>query len=339
MALKIIKAQDPISVNTLVMLLYGMPGAGKTSTALTAKNPLLLDFDNGAHRCIGRKDSVQIKSWKDITSLSAQDLQPYDSIIIDTVGRALEFLAVDLIAEKSSLAKGGALTLQGYGAINQAFKVWIAQLRQYGKNIILLAHDKEEKNGDLKYIRPDAMGSAKDEIKKISDMIGYVYLENKNRIVSFDPTEAWYGKNSGNIPASRLPDYNVNKTFLQDIIDATLAKMNAKTEEQKAYEEAFAFAQSLIDEATTSEELAVLKENAIIKKNVILQGLLAEKIAHTLIVQATTSEELNALITHPDVSKNQTFKKWLIDRATELNYEFSKELKEFVLKAKEVANA
>src|SRR5690606_9551046 len=87
MALKITRATDPIRVERLNVCLYGQPGAGKTSLAFTASRPLLLDFDQGAHRAAGRKDTVQVHHWGDVAGIAAGDLSEFDTIIVDTAGR------------------------------------------------------------------------------------------------------------------------------------------------------------------------------------------------------------------------------------------------------------
>src|SRR5690606_38238567 len=50
MALKITKASDPLTVEQLIVCIYGPPGLGKTTLGFSARKPLLLDFDRGAHR-------------------------------------------------------------------------------------------------------------------------------------------------------------------------------------------------------------------------------------------------------------------------------------------------
>jgi hypothetical protein len=58
MTVRIIRSTDPVKIETVVVLVYGDPGAGKTSLAFTAADPLMLDFDRGAHRSGFRGDSV-----------------------------------------------------------------------------------------------------------------------------------------------------------------------------------------------------------------------------------------------------------------------------------------
>ena len=97
MGLTIIRAADPIRVERLNLVLYAQPGIGKTSLAFTADLPLLLDFDNGAHRAANRKDTVRITNWSDVADITAADLAPFKTVIVDTAGRALDVLAADII--------------------------------------------------------------------------------------------------------------------------------------------------------------------------------------------------------------------------------------------------
>ena len=52
-------------------LIYGEPGIGKTSVALSAPKPLLIDFDNGLRRVAKQyqTDSVQIESYQNLLDI------------------------------------------------------------------------------------------------------------------------------------------------------------------------------------------------------------------------------------------------------------------------------
>lgn len=59
----LIKKPNELTVkNALSALIYGQPGMGKTTLALSSPQPLLLDFDGGVHRvnAAHRVDTVQI---------------------------------------------------------------------------------------------------------------------------------------------------------------------------------------------------------------------------------------------------------------------------------------
>ena len=82
----LIKKPNELNVQTKIkMLIFGQAGMGKTTLALSAPNPLLVDFDNGVNRVnyAHIKDTVQIEKYEDIlVLLSQEDLTPYDTLVI-----------------------------------------------------------------------------------------------------------------------------------------------------------------------------------------------------------------------------------------------------------------
>lgn len=70
-----------------------------------------------------------------------------------------------------------------------------------GKSVIFVAHEREEKNGEDKQIRPEIGGSSAGDLIKELDLVGYMEAIGKDRTISFDPCEKFYGKNTCNLPA------------------------------------------------------------------------------------------------------------------------------------------
>src|SRR3974390_2839630 len=106
--LKITRADKPITIEQLVLLIYALPGIGKSTLACTADAPLLYDFDNGAYRAKNRKDVVQIESWDDVANQTREDLEPYQTLIVDTSGRCLDVLTADIIQQSPKNDRGRA---------------------------------------------------------------------------------------------------------------------------------------------------------------------------------------------------------------------------------------
>jgi uncharacterized protein YeeX (DUF496 family) len=233
MALKIIKAADPIHIDQIVTTIYGPPGVGKSSLGFTANAGLLLDFDSGAYRTANRGDSVAIKNWSDVTGLTRDDLAPYRTIVIDTVGRALDAISADIIAREPKMGRAGALTLQGYGKLKAEFTAWLKLLRSFELDVVLLAHADEQRNGDETIERIDAQGGSKNEIYKVSDAMGRLAIREGKRVLLFSPTDTAFGKNPAGFEPLPVPHFDARSTFLGDVIHDIKAKLNELSEEQR----------------------------------------------------------------------------------------------------------
>lgn len=298
MALKITKSSDPITVDRLNMVIYGPPGIAKTSVAFTADAPLLLDFDQGSHRAANRKDVVRVTSWQDVADIGADDLAPFKTVVVDTAGRALDALTADIIRANPKHGRGGALTLQGYGELKARFGAFLKLLNSFGKDVVLIAHMDEQRNGDDVIERLDVQGGSKGEIYKAADAMGRLAIVNGQRWLRFSPTDAAFGKNPAQLEPLAVPGANdpAFASFLAKVIQQTKDKLNALTEDQrKAKRELDAF-------------------------NATLAG-------------AATADDINALM--PDAAKHgATYKALLTKRAKALGMEFDKPAGKFLFPEK-----
>lgn len=276
MALRIIKSSDPIKVERLNVCIYGAPGTGKTSMAFTSESPLLLDFDNGAHRAANRKDTVRVQQWEDVATLSADDLADYKTIVVDTAGRALDILTADIIRRNPKAGRGGALTLQGYGTLKAEFVAWLKALNAIGKDVLLIAHMDEQRNGDDIIERLDVQGGSKGEIYKAADAMGRIAIREGRRVLNFSPTDAAFGKNPGRLEPILVPTPDADPAFLSGVIASIKKRLNELTEEQRE-------AQSVLDswrgiiEALETPEHFTEKFSAITKAPAAAQALYKAK--------------------------------------------------------------
>ena len=292
MALKIISSAQPIEVKNIIVCLYAPPGAGKTSTAFTASKPLLLDFDQGSYRSQFRKDTVQVANWSDVTNITEDDLQPYNTIIVDTVGRALDILRADIVRRnvKGTTRGGGELTQQGYGTLKHAFSSWLTQLRSFGKDVVLLSHMTEQQQKDEFVERLDIQGSSKTEIYKVADLMGRLRFDDANRrVLDFNPSSTGFGKNPVQFDAISVPNFKTEPHFLEDVIQQVKEGLNKQSSEAIQ-------AQKELDEA------------------------------HSKFSELVTIEQFNLAI---DPNMSNLHKKLLLDYARKSGFKFNTETKEF----------
>lgn len=258
--LKIIRATEPMTVANIVLTAYAAPGLGKTTLAFTAEKALLLDFDKGAYRSARRGDAVAVASWKDVQAMSPEDLAPYSTIVIDTAGRALDCLAQDIIEQNPKAGRAdGSLTLQGFGSLKSRFAQWQAFLRSLGKDVVLLAHMDEQKNGDDTQERIDAQGASKNEIYKSSDAMCRIRLDGRDgRYLDFNPRAGGFGKNPAQLPQIPFPHPDQNPRFLAEVIAQIKASINKITEGQAAAVNETKLWEQTVSQASSVQEINLL---------------------------------------------------------------------------------
>ena len=208
-----IKRPSELSVKaTLSVLIYGQPGIGKTTFGVSAPDAVLFDYDGGVQRINGAHQvpTLQPISWED-TNLALQEIQnempEIKTIVIDTVGKMLDYMSAYIIKTDPKMAmRDSSLSLKGYGVRKQMFVNFIKQLSLMGKNVIFIAHEREDKRNETIIKRPEIGGSSQGDLIKELDLVGYMSAYGKDRVITFDPHEEYYAKNTCNLPAAiKLP--------------------------------------------------------------------------------------------------------------------------------------
>lgn len=219
--LRIIEATETIDVKHPIFLIFGQPGVCKTSLGFSAENPVLLNFDteSALARAVNRGPAMNVLTIEELRELEAGSdlLDPYSTITIDPVGSCVSLMVQDMIDKNPKLGRDGNPSPQGWGVLKNRFRKWMTQLRAMDKNILLVAHHKEDKNGDSVFVRPDIAGGSKDEVMRLADFVGFVYMSGKQRMLDFNPTEAWYGKNPAQWPAWNVPAPEKARTFMAQL--------------------------------------------------------------------------------------------------------------------------
>lgn len=223
------KATELEMPTTIKMMVYGQAGMGKTTFALSAEKPLLLDFDNGVKRVnmshLDGVDIVQITSWQDVKMVLQENLSDYRTIVVDTIGKMMDFI----ITFKCGLKQP---RVQDWGGINAEFTWFTRALGALGKHIIFVAHRDTRKEGDDTVFVPALREKSYNSIVTELDLLGYLEMKAENgrqvRTITFDPTSRNDGKNTCNLDSvmylPTIVDGNGNATGKNDFIAEKIVK-------------------------------------------------------------------------------------------------------------------
>lgn len=194
------------SNSTIKCLIYGQPGIGKSTIALSAPQPVLLDFDGGVNRVnkAFQCPTLQVENWEQVLAALEELKQgavPCKSIVIDTAGKMLDYMS-DYIMRNDSRMKmrDGSLALKGYGTRKIMFTNFLREVTLMGKNVVFVAHEKEDKDGEIRIVRPEMSGSSLGDLLKELDLVGYMQANGAERAVYWSPQERFYAKNTCNLP-------------------------------------------------------------------------------------------------------------------------------------------
>jgi DNA polymerase III delta prime subunit len=275
----------------LKLLIAGYPGIGKTTLALSAPKPLLLDLDKGIDRVEAKYRSVTsvVNTYEELMEdLKSTNLDEFETIVLDTGGKLLEILKPKVIAEDPKNGqRDGTLTLKGYGAVSRAFSQFMAFLDTFNKHIVILFHAKEERDGDAVRLRILVEGSTKDVVWQNMDLGGFIEMRGKNRVIGFSNCERYFAKATHSIKGIYdIPDTNETgkNTFLTDLFKKAIDDLNSEVKQyanqKQIYDQAMYAGRKLIDEAEDLETF-----NKMVKD--------IQNLTHIL----TSKEELRHLIT------------------------------------------
>lgn len=225
--MSLIKKATELQISkTVKMMIYGQAGMGKTTLALSAPKPLLLDFDNGVKRVnnaqLADVGIVPIKNWQEVQQVLRENLSDYETIVVDTIGKMMDFI----IAYRCGF---GTPRIQDWSAINNDFQQFVHTLNDLNKNIIFVAHRDVQTDGNSRVFVPALRPKNYNSIVTELDLLGYVQMRNENgyqkRTITFDPTDVSDGKNTCNMPSV------MNIPAINDVQGNAIAKNDFITRE------------------------------------------------------------------------------------------------------------
>ena len=232
------------------MLIAGYPGIGKSTLALSAPNPLHIDVDFGIDRIEPRyrKAYIQPQSYDEILGdLTPINLQNYDTLVFDTGGKLISLMSLWAIKKDSKYGKrDGSLSLKGYGFVGKEFvRLMDYCFYELQKNIVIVFHATEEKDGDNTRLRIKVEGQTKNNVWESMDLGGFVEIYGNDRTIGFSNCERYFAKGTRGISGIRkIPDLGPTSPndFLTKLFDEYNARATAEVEknaaDQAAYEAA-----------------------------------------------------------------------------------------------------
>ena len=270
------------------MLIAGFPGIGKTTLALSAPKPLYIDVDLSAER-INREvlnlaeGITQPRDYEELRrdlGMGGSDLElqgakntlaGYETIVVDTGGKLLTIMGqYGKKIEPKYGQRDGSLSLKGYGWLGKEFQRFLDHIiYELDKNIVIVFHTVEDKDGDDTKLRIKAEGSSKNNVWEVMDLGGFVEMRGKQRTIGFDNCERYFAKGTRGIHgvlaipelAPGVPNDFLTKLFAQ--YNAISAEEQEKAAaNQKAYDEAMdkgtALINAITDIDTANEALSTI---------------------------------------------------------------------------------
>ncbi|MDE6651395.1 MAG: ATP-binding protein [Paramuribaculum sp.] len=262
--MSLIKKSTELTIpSTVKMMIYGQAGMGKSTLALSAPSPLLLDFDNGVKRInlahLDGVDTVQVSSWQDVKEVLNENLSAYKTIVVDTIGKMMDFI----ISHKCGTRQP---TIKDWSGINAEFTWFTRAISDLNKNVVFVAHRDTRKEGDDNVFIPSLREKNYNSIVTELDLLGYLEMKSDRgvvkRTITFDPTNRNDGKNTCNLPSvmevPTIIDHKGNATapnnfIYADIIKPYMAMLSAKEEERKRYDEVASLIRKEVDAICNAE--------------------------------------------------------------------------------------
>ena len=222
------------------MILYGPPGIGKTTLALSAPDPILIDFDHGISRVKAqhRKATMVCKTYEEVLSdVERPEIASFKTFVIDTGGSFVTYLQDWAMRTNpaQNRQKNGALSLKGFGAVKQEFQRFTGYVRDVmRKNIIYVFHSDEQKDKDGNPIqRLLCEGAVRNIVWQPCDFGGYMQMIGTRRVISFTPETEFFAKGCYGIEGQReIPTLRQTDTndFLTRLFDEARSNIEADNE-------------------------------------------------------------------------------------------------------------
>lgn len=166
------------------IMLYGLPGVGKTSLAAQFENVLIAGFEMGTN-ALNNVYVQPIKTWQEWKTMvnqlcrKAELKEKFHAIAIDTADEAWNLCTKWVCTQNGVDSLGDLPWGQGYDLAKKEFSQTFRDLTYEGYGLIFTSHStektfKNEKNEEYTQIVPALPNRPFDIINKMVDIIAYI---------------------------------------------------------------------------------------------------------------------------------------------------------------------
>ena len=261
------------SKQTFGVILYGAPGIGKTTLALSDGNnggdTLLIDLEHG----IGRTNPVHrmnanvlsASTYEEVLNdLNTPEAFAAKTIVIDTAGSLVDYLKDWAMRTKSDAkTKTGAFNgLKGFGYVKSELESFVNRIKTVmNKNVIFIFHcdEKADKDGNpIQRLRCE--GSFRNTVWTGIDFGAYIQMLGNKRYACFTPEDEFFAKGchgiEGHVEIPNLKN-DVPNDFLAKLFDTARKNMQAENdgvaEQMQIYRGAVEAAKDMVEGVTDAD--------------------------------------------------------------------------------------
>ena len=174
-----------------ITYIYGPGGAGKTTFGAATPKPLLLAFEKGYNALPG-VIAQDVTTWGELKQVLRELKKPevkeaFSTIIIDTVDIASQLCEKYLCSQLGieNIGDGGWAT-NGWAKVKREWEQTFRAVTMEGYALVFISHAKDKTftrkdNTSYNQIVPSCSTAYNEIIKNMSDIMGYIEIENGER--------------------------------------------------------------------------------------------------------------------------------------------------------------
>lgn len=230
--LKFLKASEAAKSDGLIMLLYGLPGVGKTTLAAGAQDSefgrdvAVIDCD-GSVKSLGDRDDILVHTlgrygelMQFAQALAAGEYPSFKTVVIDNLSEAQ---ARDMEEITKAQGRAGIPEQRDWGLSSSHLTQMMRAYRDLatgprGLNVIFTCHTKEDKDaqGAVTGIRPALTPAAAQIAAGAVDVIGYLTYHPKTgkRVLKLGGSALFVAKVRQGRSSERLPQEIENPSMV-----------------------------------------------------------------------------------------------------------------------------